>query len=137
MYEIVVVEDDPAVAVVVAEALSTCANVQCAASTDQAIDLLSSRPWSLAVLDVMLNDGSGLELAEIAARNNTPVMLIAGHPKAMEALEKYGFPHMAKPFAMRDFVNNARLLIAQRDDAVAAVKRAAATMREETGDLWC
>ena len=137
MQQIVVVDDDPMVATVVGDTLREFWRVTCAVTSDHGRELLVQQSWKLAVVDVRLGSISGLELAEMAAENNTPVLLISGCFDALETMHSYGFPCLAKPFGSAALVTEVRLLIAQGPEAVLAVKVAATTMRRETGSLRC
>jgi DNA-binding response OmpR family regulator len=132
MADIIVVDDEPLVSATLADALSEYGKVTCISRHEHARSLLESHTWDLAIIDV---SGSGIELADLAADMGTPSMLITGCLSSIEALRRYGFPCTAKPFKLRTFGLNARMLMLQVADGVLAVKRAAATMRHEHGSL--
>ena len=52
------------------------------------------------MIEAMLPDMTGFELAEIAADNNVPGLLIAGHPQGQERCRALGYPHLDKPFSL-------------------------------------
>ena len=54
--------------------------------------------YDLAVIDAVLPDASGAALAELAANQNTPALLISGHPEVIVKLGQFGFPTLQKPF---------------------------------------
>ena len=53
------------------------------------------------MIDVMLPDMSGLELAGHAADRKVPVLLISGHLDLQDAGEMLDCPILAKPFSLR------------------------------------
>jgi CheY-like chemotaxis protein len=102
MLRILLVDPDPSVSGVLSDALTQefAADVTCAASGALASLALHGKPWDLAVMEATLPDMTGYELAELAATNNVPGLLIAGHPQAQEKCRVLGYPHLDKPFAL-------------------------------------
>ena len=102
MLRILLVDPDPSVSGVLSEALNQeiGADVTCAASGEVASGALRGMLWDLAVIEAILPDMTGFELAEIAAVNNVPGLLIAGHPQAQEKCRAVGYPHLNKPFSL-------------------------------------
>src|SRR5690242_19501429 len=102
MLRILLVDPDPSVSAVLSEALNQemGATVTCAASGAVASRALRGMAWDLAVIEAMLPDMTGFKLAEIAAINNVPGLLIAGHPRSQETCCALGYPHLNKPFSL-------------------------------------
>jgi CheY-like chemotaxis protein len=102
MLRILLVDPDAPVSRVLSEALNQefGADVTCAASGEVASRALRRSPWDLVVIEAMLPDMTGFELAEIAADNNVPGLLIAGHPQGQERCRALGYPHLDKPFSL-------------------------------------
>jgi CheY-like chemotaxis protein len=103
MLRILLVEPDAAVSGVLGEVLTQefAADVSCAARGKAASRALRNTPWDLAVIEAMLPDMTGFELAKVAADNHVPGLLIAGHPQAQERCRSLGYPHLDKPFSLR------------------------------------
>ena len=102
MLRILLVDPDPSVSGVLSDALTQelGADVTCAASGALASLALHWTSWDLAVMEATLPDMTGFELAALAATNNVPGLLIAGHPQAQVQCRALGYPHLDKPFAL-------------------------------------
>ena len=110
MVHVLVVDDEPAIC----ELLSDClrndlhARVDCAHDGRDGLKLLKASHYDLALIDAILPGINGFRLAELAANDKTPVLLVSGNPSACEQLERFGFPHLSKPFALDVLVSEAR-----------------------------
>lgn len=62
---------------------------------------LEQQSWSAVLLDVVLPDGSGLELLQILRDSSTPVLVASGKPPADEALR---LAWLRKPFGPAELV---------------------------------
>jgi DNA-binding response OmpR family regulator len=83
---IAVVDDEPLICALIEDVFEDAgAYVRCATTGCEAAEMLVETLFDLALIDVVLPDASGLALAEIAANNNTPVLLMTGHPGAAPA----------------------------------------------------
>jgi DNA-binding NtrC family response regulator len=108
---VAVIDDEPMICDLVEDCLRhTGSEVYSAPSAQAGVTLLASRYFDLALIDVLLQDTSGILLAEIAANQNTPVVLITGHADTALRLKQFDFPHILKPFN-----------VAQLNEAVAQV----------------
>lgn len=108
---VAVIDDEPMICDLVEDCLRDGgAEVYSAPSAEAGVTLLASRYFDLALIDVLLQDTSGILVAEIAANRNTPVVLITGHDDTAMRLRQFDFPHLVKPFNL-----------AQLSEAVAAV----------------
>lgn len=110
---ILLVEDDPSLGETLAERLRRDGHtVEWAQSLQQARTALASGPWHLAILDVMLPDGSGFALArDVRERALTPIMFMTALNSAESRLQ--GFEHGAdeylpKPFHLKEFLMRVR-----------------------------
>ena len=101
MLRILLVDPDPSVSAVLSDALTQelRAEVICADTGASASRALHEASWDLAVIEATLPDMTGFELAELAATNHIPALLISGHPQAQETCRALGYPHLDKPFA--------------------------------------
>jgi two-component system response regulator AdeR len=98
---VLVVEDDPAVAEVVAAYLERRGfRVAAAGERARAAEMLRSSPPVLLISDVKLRGGNGEDLAKLAFALDVPVLLISGEPQAIERFAD-GWPSfLAKPFRL-------------------------------------
>jgi DNA-binding response OmpR family regulator len=107
MRHIMVVDDEPALCRLLTDALSPEFRVSCAGSVAEALRLLAPSASSgqatgiaLAVIDVVLPDGSGLAVAREAMRAGIVPLVVSGHPEECRRLEAAGMPCLVKPFRL-------------------------------------
>ena len=114
---ILVVEDDEETADFVARALvreGFTATVACDRARAEA-EMSSGAPFDVVVLDVMLPDGSGLELCRSmrAASSMVPVLFLSARGTVgarVDGLSAGGDDYLPKPFAVRELVARVRAL---------------------------
>ena len=130
MLRCLVVDDEPQVAEVLKAGLETycAAAVLCAESAASASRLLRSGPLDLAVIDLVLPDISGLDLAAEAADCNVPVLLVSGHLRRQAVCIAHGLPVLAKPFTMSALAEAAMTTVRDSDQSLAALNRALANL---------
>jgi len=78
----------------------------CAATTAEALSLLSSKEYQLCLTDMRLPDGDGLAVLEHVAQHcpSTPVAVITAHgsaENAVAALKAGAFDYLAKPVSLQ------------------------------------
>lgn len=130
MHQIIVVDDEPMICDVVSDALSEeGAVVRCVTSGEAYVDLLSVQVFDLALIDVMLPGQSGIELAALAANQNTPSLLMSGHPDATAKLRKFGFPHLTKPFSIKALIASSEQAMTESVKNLTQVAAALARMQ--------
>ena len=96
---VAVIDDEPMICDLVEDCLTHAGSeVYSAPSAQAGVALLASRYFDVALIDVLLQDTSGILVAEVAANRNTPVVLITGHDATAMRLRQFGFPHILKPF---------------------------------------
>ena len=124
--DIVVVDRDPATCKLIVDALGNSgAAVQCAMTGRSGRRLLTGKHFDLAIIDVVLPDASGLALAAIAANENTPVLLIIGHPNAIARLKQYDlldFPCLLKPLDPVRICSEAERVMAETRQNIQRIK---------------
>ena len=91
--------------------------------------MLRSSQFDLALIDACLPGLSGLQLAEIAANENTPVLLISGHPDINATLASCGFPHLPKPFSLDALLQRSKEAIVLAEENVRLVKASAGRLQ--------
>jgi CheY-like chemotaxis protein len=130
MLQFLVVDDDDEVCDAVATGLEQyCgATVVRASNGATASQILRAHRLDFAVIDVMLPDMSGFELAERAGNYNVPALLISGHPKEQEVCKAHGYPHLDKPFPLRTLADMARHVINAACDHIASMRRSYASL---------
>jgi len=126
---IAVIDDERLICDFVADALCDLpAEVHCAVTGYAGAALLRSRGFDLALIDVILPDVSGLSLARAAANENTPSIMVSGHPGAAMKCHEFGFHFVSKPFGVADLTKEAAQVLADNRAALRRVREAAAKM---------
>jgi DNA-binding response OmpR family regulator len=131
MPKILVVEDDPAVCEVITDCLQEWAGttVDCALNGMMGAQKLQQGHFDLVLIDGALPKVSGFRLAEIAANENTPVLLLSGHPDYNEKFHSFGYPYLAKPFSPDQLLSESKRVIAETSENIRRVKASAARMQ--------
>lgn len=116
---VLVVDDDPALRALVCAFFERAGCIvgsapDCAAAEVRA----GAAAWELAVLDIDLPDGNGIELARrlraLAARPDLPVVFVTGRPDAARRLSIAGVGSavlVPKPFASAELLTAAALML--------------------------
>lgn len=100
---ILLVEDDPDVRSVLEAFLTQCGyRLSTANDCHLGAEILRDTRPDLLVSDVMLPDGTGKALAELARAMNIPVLLMSGSPEAEKLLQGDPSPFLPKPFRLVD-----------------------------------
>jgi CheY-like chemotaxis protein len=108
MARVLIVDDEPKMRELLSEALQSYGHEVISASTGmEAMGLLLSRSFDLALLDIVLPHIDGLGLLEIIKNQHpqTMVILISGQgdlDSAIKALSKGAFDYLKKPFNFRN-----------------------------------
>jgi DNA-binding response OmpR family regulator len=98
MRRIAVIDNDPSSRQLISDALGdTGTQIVFATTGRSGRRLLTTGPFDLALIKVVLPDASGIALAEIAANKNTPVLLMTGRASATKRLEYFDCPCLPKP----------------------------------------
>lgn len=91
--------------------------------------ILESEPIDLAIIDALLPDISGFELAERAAGRHVPALLMSGHPKQQEACRVHGYPHLDKPFPLSALANAATAVLRSAAENVDLLRQSYAGLK--------
>jgi DNA-binding response OmpR family regulator len=129
---IAVIDDDLLICSFIADALGDTAVVQCATTGRSGRRLLTGKRFDLAIIDLVLPDASGIALAEIAANENTPVLLITGRPNITARLKQYDFsdlPCLLKPFDLVRLRTETERVVAENRQNVQRIKENMARWR--------
>jgi two-component system OmpR family response regulator len=113
---VLVVDDEPRIRDVVRYALEREGyRVSTADDLRAATRHLETETVDLVVLDVMLPDGSGLELCRrLRSRTNTPILFLSARSEAIDrviGLEVGGDDYLPKPFSPRELVARVRAVL--------------------------
>jgi DNA-binding response OmpR family regulator len=124
MKSVMIVEDDPATAAFLADNLAADGfSVACASAPGEAIRAIELRQPDLIVLDVMLEDGSGLEVLDrVRASDGTsaridldvPVLVLSGRGSEVERVRGFARgadDYVVKPFSYPELVARVRALL--------------------------
>jgi DNA-binding NtrC family response regulator len=101
---ILVVEDDPLVAEVIAAALDDDYRTSLVETSAAALDALAAGGIDLVLLDCTLPDGIHPTLIPAADSLRLPVVLMSGDPQRMESLTSQPRPFILKPFTLADLI---------------------------------
>jgi len=130
--QFLVVDDDKNVADVLKTGLEEFCGVAvtCADSGVIATQILKEHRPDLAVIDVVLPDMSGFDLAECAAQWEVPVLLISGDLERQDSCEVLGYPHLAKPFSLRSLADAAIAAVRDSRENIARLHESRARLDE-------
>lgn len=101
---ILIVEDDPLVAEVIAAALDDGYSTSMAETSGTALHRLSDGGIDLMLLDCTLPGGIDPGLIPTADRVGVPVVFMSGDPQRMEGLTAQPRPFILKPFTLTELV---------------------------------
>ncbi len=109
--------------------------VDCALNESLGAQKLRETHYDLAIIGGKLLELSGMALAEIAANENTPVLVLSGHPGLLQNLRTFGYPCLEKPFSMSLLLSESKRVIAETSENIRRVKATAARMQAHTEAL--
>ncbi len=119
---VLVVDDDRAIALLVQRALEEEGiHAGTAHSMAEAERELAEQDYDLAILDIVLPDGSGLDiLRHLRARNRAVLVLLLTvrrrESEVVEALDAGADDHLGKPFSIAELKARVRALLRRRGD---------------------
>jgi DNA-binding NtrC family response regulator len=131
MQKILVVDDDTLICDVITIFLEELpgTEVSRASGGRQGAEKLRESHFDLALIDGTLPEISGVALAGIAANEDTPTLLMSGHPQVNDYLERFGFPYLEKPFSLTQLLAESRQIIANAGENVRKIKESMDHMR--------
>ncbi|ABE41460.1 response regulator receiver [Rhodopseudomonas palustris BisB5] len=122
---ILVVEDDAMIADGIRAGLALAgASIDCVANCEDAVTALSANSFSAVVLDIMLPDGSGIDLLRKlrAGGDTTPVLLLTALDEVgdrIAGLDSGADDYLGKPFDLDELGARLRAIIRRRDGRAA------------------
>jgi DNA-binding NtrC family response regulator len=128
---VLLVDDDDLVFEAVAEVLADWqgTRLNIARTGHTAAPMLRHLDFACALIDVELADMSGIALAEVAANEDVPVLLMSGDPDVTACLERFDYPFLDKPFSLDFMLSEMKLAVADARGNVARVRASAAMLR--------
>jgi DNA-binding response OmpR family regulator len=95
---VLIVEDEPLVLDVLREALEPEYRVHCARTAGEGFAYLRAFHIDIALVDRILPDGHGEDVAAFAEKMGTAVIAMSGHPEDTDGVRNRGGPYLLKPF---------------------------------------
>jgi DNA-binding NtrC family response regulator len=133
---VAVIDDEPMICDLVEDCLRHAGSeVHSATSAETGATLLASRYFDLAFIDVLLQDNSGILVAEIAADQYTPVVLMTGHADTALRLKQFDFPHILKPFNLTQLTKAVALVMDNRHRSIQRLSDGLARMHANLAGL--
>jgi DNA-binding response OmpR family regulator len=128
MRRVLVVDDEPVICDTVAAFLKEWPGTEVVVAMTGKVgaETLRDDHFDLALIDALLPGLSGITLANLAANDHTPVLLFSGHPEVNEKLERFGCPHLEKPFSLEKLLDAAEHAVATASENIRRVKLSAA-----------
>jgi len=119
MSRVLVVDDEDAIRDAVAYVLRSDGNdVEVAATGADAVDAVTGGSFDLVVLDVMLPDISGVEVARrVRAESDVPIIMLTARSSETDLVvgfEAGADDYVAKPFSVHELVSRARAILRRR-----------------------
>jgi two-component system, OmpR family, response regulator RegX3 len=113
---VLLVEDEESITAPLAEALSREGFEPVVAGTAaEALELASARPPDLVLLDLMLPDGSGLDVCrELRSRSAVPIIMLTARGEETDrvvGLEVGADDYVVKPFSARELIARIRAVL--------------------------
>jgi DNA-binding response OmpR family regulator len=106
---VLIVDDDPDVCAVIMASLSQRGfRVECAHSAADALQTLATGRIDVALVDLLLSGGSGVEIAKRFAAGGASVIIMSGALDAEERLAGTGFKLLQKPFRLKTLIGMLR-----------------------------
>jgi DNA-binding NtrC family response regulator len=124
MRQVLVIDGDSSVCEMITKTLREWpdTNVICAQDGIEGAEKLRERRFDLALIDGFLSGLSSIQLAEVAANENTPVLLLSGHLDVNQTAAAFGFPFLPKPFSVSQLLISSRNALARASENVERVK---------------
>ena len=97
-YHVLVVEDEPLVLDTVQATLEETCHVSSARTVREAQAILRTSHIDVVLIDNVLPDGRGADVAIVAEEVGTAVIEMTGYSQDSASLDAHGRPHLFKPF---------------------------------------
>src|SRR6185437_16681456 len=100
-FHILIVEDDPLIVDVMAASLESDYRVSSVSTVGAALGFLRTSHVDVVLVDTVLPDGRGTEVARLASDLGVAAIEMSGYPQVMEDLERSPRLHLLKPFGVK------------------------------------
>jgi DNA-binding response OmpR family regulator len=132
LLQFLLVEDNDAVSDALRGVLEeSCeASVTSAGTGPTAVQALNIRSFDLALIDVILPDVSGYDLAKRVVDCNVPVLLVSGHPEEQQVCELVSYPHLRKPISLGELREAVRTTLRHARENIVRVQQSYAKLTE-------
>jgi DNA-binding NtrC family response regulator len=108
--------------------------VEVSGTGSHAMELMERKRFDSSLIDAILPDMTGFQVAAHAADLRIPVLITSGHPDATLLCQTYGFSFLPKPFSLDALVTQTFALIGQAEQNVALLAASCAALRDTVGD---
>ena len=98
---VLIVEDDPLIVEVLVASLELAYCVSSVNTVGAALAFLRTSHVDVAIIDKILPDGRGTEVACLASNIGAVVIEMSGYPQEMDHLEHSAHLHLLKPFGIQ------------------------------------
>jgi len=134
---VLVVDNQPDIRGILEIALTELGSyrVSAAATADDALSILRDARPDLVLLDALTPGMLPLEFALDAVRRGIPILVMSGHPGAIETLDQVGCPYLRKPFHLDQLLLECAAAILQHKQNLAVVRAALERLRADRADL--
>jgi two-component system response regulator RegX3 len=132
---VLVVDDEEAIREAVAYSLrAEGLDVASRADGTGALEAVAAESFDLVVLDVMLDDVSGVEVCRrMRAQTDVPILMLTARDEEADVVlgfEAGADDYVTKPFSMRELVSRARAILRRRE-----LDRGAVEHKRQAGDV--
>jgi DNA-binding NtrC family response regulator len=131
MNKILIIEDEPGVCGVLQEFFekNLGVHVRCAHTGPDAMRMLPQQDHDLALIGLPFAGTSSFDIAALAARENTLVLLMTGHFDLQLTMQRFAFPYIRKPFTLNALRVAAEQTISDPSRQMAQLKTSLESLR--------
>lgn len=124
MHTILIADDEPRICGLLREFFQTDqgTHVASAHTGPEATRRLTQEHYDLALIGVPLAGSSGFDLAALAAKENTPVLLMTARSALQITMQQFAFPYLGKPFTLHALRAATERLLGDHAEQVAILK---------------
>lgn len=115
MHQLLVVDDEPDICDVIKAGFEAGGRyrVRCATNKSDAFAALRLERPEMALLDILMRENAGVEIAALAAELRVPVLRMSGHPQIVHNRRMHDLAVLAKPFRIVELMTKVDRLLAE------------------------